>query len=442
MKMILLTNLNRNGAVSKTSRSSLDPLRAAAAGARHPAHSRAPVWGFNARMLLRILTRSVVVFTVVLLGSFTARQALAGDDGPKVVTAFAGGDGPNVVVSAGADADDQPVTTPAPPHKQNQFFFRTVGMDDDGPASKQTPWLGVGVSDSPEPLSAQLGLKPGEGLVVNYVATNSPAAEAGLRKNDVLVELDGQMLVDPIQLRKLVQMHADGDNVKIEFYRAGKKESATAKLSLRPFNQAFIDGDMPPNDFRYQPFFAPKPPLPPMGKGELTVGGGGGQSGPPLFPFDKEKLTIQVQQAQDQARRAMDQAQRAIQEAMQQAQYDTDGVNRKLWTIRKKLGNYATGGVAVGKDATVVVKNEGESVRTMVKKDDSGTYVIVADPAKHLTAHDPNGKLLFDGLIESPEQQQKVPKGVWKKVQPMLDQLAEPDGPTGTPQPPGSPEEE
>ena len=91
----------------------------------------------------------------------------------------------------------------------------------------------MGVDETTETLASQLDIKPGEGLVVSYVSSNSPAGAAGLRKNDVLVELDGQMLVDPAQLRKLVQMHAAGDSVNVTFYRAGKKQSATAKLAKK-----------------------------------------------------------------------------------------------------------------------------------------------------------------------------------------------------------------
>ena len=58
-----------------------------------------------------------------------------------------------------------------------------------------------------------------------------------------------------------------------------------------------------------------------------------------------------------------------------------------------------------------------------MKKDETRFVVIVADPAKHLTAHDADGKLLFDGAIETPADQEKVPKGVWKEIEPMLDDL-------------------
>lgn len=49
---------------------------------------------------------------------------------------------------------------------------------------------------------------------------------------------------------------------------------------------------------------------------------------------------------------------------------------------------------------------------------------------------DAGGDLLFDGLMETPEQQQKVPKEVWAKVQPMLDQMDQPEAARGKTLPP------
>jgi hypothetical protein len=83
----------------------------------------------------------------------------------------------------------------------------------------------------------------------------------------------------------------------------------------------------------------------------------------------------------------------------------------------------ADNGVSLDNGASVVVKQDLNSTKSILKTDDSGVYVIVEDPKKHLTAHDHDGKLLFDGDIETTEEQQKVPSGVWEKVKPMLDQL-------------------
>src|SRR5437879_5640229 len=99
--------------------------------------------------------------------------------------------------------------------------------EDDGAPRKERPWLGVYAEEASEALASQLGLAPGVGLLVTYVATNSPAANAGLQKNDVLVELNGQPLVLPGQLRKMVRVRKEGDTVKLVFYRVGKKQTAS-----------------------------------------------------------------------------------------------------------------------------------------------------------------------------------------------------------------------
>ena len=84
--------------------------------------------------------------------------------------------------------------------------------DVDARPAKDRIWLGVGVEEASEALADQLGLDSGVGLVVTHVSADSPVAKAGLKKNDVLVELEGQALVHPAQLRKLVQARKPGDN--------------------------------------------------------------------------------------------------------------------------------------------------------------------------------------------------------------------------------------
>src|ERR1043166_8185136 len=62
-------------------------------------------------------------------------------------------------------------------------------------------------------------------------------------------------------------------------------------------------------------------------------------------------------------------------------------------------------------------------IKTMVQSNESGTFVIVANPKRRLTVHDKAGKMIFDGEIETPEQQAKVPADVWEKVKPMLEKM-------------------
>ena len=296
-----------------------------------------------------------------------------------------------------ADAEAEATAgVPEPP----RLVLRTITSDDAAVEKKEFRWLGVGADETTDALAAQLDLKPGEGLVVTYVVSNSPAAAAGLRQHDVLVELDGQMLVDPGQLRKLVQMHADGDSVKLTFFRGGKRQTAAAKLATKKSDDLAFGSDSLPGGLRK---------LQKNLRDLNGFGGGGGAVG-------GGDLNLVIQGALEQARQA-------VQMALKQAFEKSADAHVKLEDLEKKLGDLAAGGVTVTKNATVVVKDKGESLRTVVKKDERGSYIIVADPTKRLTAHDANGKLLFDGPIETPADQDKVPKDVWKEVQPMLEDL-------------------
>ena len=349
----------------------------------------------------------------VLIGTLTATTAVAGDEDQKVVE-----------ISA-SDSEDAPAppavapVAPVPPVAARPHIYinssgsgSSVGFGSSHSHSQEVTWLGVGVEESPDVLTSQLGLRPGQGLVVNFVATNSPASSAGLQKNDVLAELDGQMLVDASQLRKLVRMHPEGDSVKITFFRAGKKDSASAKLVKKTVDEMSFGAETMPGSW---------------GNLNMQLQGLhdslGAQQG--MMKAQQGMMKIEVQQA-------MEEAHKAIQDAMRQMPQDPDS-QRKLEVIKRKLGGLAEGGVNVGKDATVIVKNEGGSVRTVVKSDESGSYVIVADPKKRLTVHDSSGKLIFDGPIETKADQEKVPRKVWQKVEPMLNDLARQSAPTKAP---------
>lgn len=70
------------------------------------------------------------------------------------------------------------------------------------------------------------------GVAITGVEPNSPASKAGLKEFDVIVEMDGKAVKDVVALRKFLYTEKKvGDNVKITYYRNGKKQNTTLKLS-------------------------------------------------------------------------------------------------------------------------------------------------------------------------------------------------------------------
>ncbi|MBM6618789.1 S1C family serine protease [Bacillus suaedaesalsae] len=70
-----------------------------------------------------------------------------------------------------------------------------------------------------------------EGVFIEQVGPNSPAAKAGLQELDVIVKLDGEKIESMVQLRKyLYQKKKVGDTISISYYRNG--ELTETKMTL------------------------------------------------------------------------------------------------------------------------------------------------------------------------------------------------------------------
>ncbi|MET1032573.1 S1C family serine protease [Domibacillus tundrae] len=70
-----------------------------------------------------------------------------------------------------------------------------------------------------------------EGVIVEQVLTNSPAAKAGLQEYDVITALDGEPVQDVIALRKYMYNNKkEGDTVNVTYYRDGKQKETEMTL--------------------------------------------------------------------------------------------------------------------------------------------------------------------------------------------------------------------
>ncbi|MDF1738418.1 MAG: PDZ domain-containing protein [Verrucomicrobiales bacterium] len=115
-----------------------------------------------------------------------------------------------------------------------------------GPESKGEPsrsvetqtWLGVATAPLPESLREYLEVEEGFGVQIFQVLEDSPASDAGLKANDVLVLFDDQMLISPEHLSLLVKRLKEGDEVKVTVIRKGLEKELKVTLGeteYRPF---------------------------------------------------------------------------------------------------------------------------------------------------------------------------------------------------------------
>jgi hypothetical protein len=318
-------------------------------------------------------------------------------------------------VVVGGDISVQPghitVTSADPALKEKGVVVRTVTTaSKERPGQPEVAWLGVAIDEATEALTAQLGLDPGVGLIVTFVSPESPAAKAGLQKNDVLVELDGQKLVLPAQLRKLVQVHPMGSKVELVYYRAGKRHELSVVLGKIRASLAAGDGERTLflNLLDRQPPENQKHLSETIQNALKNLKGLDGS-----LPIDKQKL-------QEELRRSVEAARKAYEEAKRHATNASSAFAQHVWNFEKLAKSPV---VVVDKNATVTVHSTAPSTKSVVFSDDTSTIILIKNPKTHLTIHDHDGKLLFDGEIETAEQREKVPAELWVKVKPLLNKL-------------------
>jgi putative serine protease PepD len=91
-----------------------------------------------------------------------------------------------------------------------------------------------GVSALPIPPAAAAAAGLPEGLFVKAVVPGGPAAQAGLRPDDVITTIDGEAATSTTQLQELTLTKKPGDTVQLGYYRDGKQATATVTLGTQP----------------------------------------------------------------------------------------------------------------------------------------------------------------------------------------------------------------
>src|SRR5215831_8095409 len=293
-------------------------------------------------------------------------------------------------IAAFAQTPPAPPQAPLPPRPPHP-----PGMPDHDEKRPKVPvtYLGVDTSQVPTVVSDQLGLAKGFGLVVHYVEPNSPAATAGVQQNDILKMLNDQILIEPSQLRKLLQTFPEGTEVTLTVLRKGQEQKLTAKLSRKEVPQrrgAFPGGN---RDWHW----------------DFDATGDMKEQMQDLKEQLKEQLGDQrgivreaVTQAHEAARRARDDARRAADQ---------------LRIFFEDDGGVKASKIDLGKAQIVFSDDKGELKLANV------------DGRKLLTVKDPQGKLVFSGPVETKEDLDKMPADVRERY----NRLEQSDLPTVAP---------
>ena len=64
-----------------------------------------------------------------------------------------------------------------------------------------------------------------KGVKITSLTENSPASLAGIKKDDVILSVNGNALTDINDLRKMLNETKEGDKWKVDYERGNKKSS-------------------------------------------------------------------------------------------------------------------------------------------------------------------------------------------------------------------------
>lgn len=96
------------------------------------------------------------------------------------------------------------------------------------------PYVGVTLQTLTPDTAAELGLAQATGVLVTYVAPDSPAADGGLAENDVITRFQDQEVREASKLIELLWQYEVGDSVKLSFWRGEDLEEVWITLAERP----------------------------------------------------------------------------------------------------------------------------------------------------------------------------------------------------------------
>jgi serine protease Do len=91
-------------------------------------------------------------------------------------------------------------------------------------------WLGVGVSEVSADKVKSLKLPEERGALLGRIVPDSPAAKAGLKENDVVLEINGQRIEGSEQFHRMIHEIPAGRNANLTVWRDGR--SQTIKVTL------------------------------------------------------------------------------------------------------------------------------------------------------------------------------------------------------------------
>ncbi len=107
-------------------------------------------------------------------------------------------------------------------------------------------WLGVQISNLTPDYAEALGLDDIRGALIAEVTAGSPAERAGLRRNDIILSVNGQMVTDASTTTRTVARLIANTSNRFDILREGRRQTVNVVVGERPEDPATATAPRPP----------------------------------------------------------------------------------------------------------------------------------------------------------------------------------------------------
>lgn len=112
-------------------------------------------------------------------------------------------------------------------------------MERSGPSAEPErtaiAWLGVELQNLDDmDLASYFGVDLFGGVLITRIAEEGPADDAGLRRRDIILALEGEAVHRRKDVGRRVRIHSAGDSIQITLLRNGERLDLSATLGSRP----------------------------------------------------------------------------------------------------------------------------------------------------------------------------------------------------------------
>lgn len=145
-----------------------------------------------------------------------------------------------LIMTTGLVLAQKPAPAPEPPEPPDENFSFSLFTDGG--------YLGVYAENINRENMARYHMSAPRGVGITRVVQGSPAEKAGLRKDDVILRLDGENITSVRKLNRLVSEIAPDQSVKVTVSRGGAEQDVTATIAKRD------NTSMAQDYFKLQPF--------------------------------------------------------------------------------------------------------------------------------------------------------------------------------------------